>query len=692
MSSNHPSAVPPAAGGSRARRARVGIMLAAVVAIAACTQQPAPTPGLVVLAPDSVYSGTSFEAQAVIDRAEVMTGAVTVSLAEGVDGFTATAVSTDGDAAELEIEVDASVAPDSYDLSVTATDGTRTVTDEVTVEVLGPQPATIDLELRSLMLPTPGDIGFPLPPVMGDVASVSLVPGDDVPAAYGQARAVPGEFVVRFAAGSAPAAGADLVADGVRFTPVAAFGAGSSVQLVKTDTALSVDDAVALAARLEARSDVISASPNWLFNVHQATPRYELQWHYPTIGLHNAWGAETGETEQVVVGVLDTGYKEHPDLAGLFLPGYDFAYDDADPVDGGVGFSHGTHVSGTIAMDLANDPEAAGINRGARILPVKVLDDDGNGTFLGMLFGMLWATGVPVDGYDLSGLPENENLSRVLNLSLGGRAGGCPDEMAYVTQILAEAGIVIVVSAGNDGQDIRHYAPASCPGVISVGASGPYDYRASYSNFGAIDITAPGGDVTYSYVSESLPGGILRPAGVLSPGDDEFFYYAQGTSMAAPHVTGVASLLLANDPSLSAAAVKDLLVATATPLTATQCGLPDVAGCGAGLLNAAAALGVADPGPWPGASVATADLYACTTEDCSDLGPDSEPLATLSTALTRGYTNFSFADLAAGTYYLEGYVESVGVHPALEFLLDGRVVSVAAGEVADVVLEAWPLD
>ncbi len=692
MSPHRPSVRRRSHGGARAATLRLTLLLGALTAIAACTQPTQSAPKLIATAPATVNSGATFNVQAALDRAEQLTGSVEVALADAT-GFSADPVSTTGDAVTLVVAVDAAVAPGDYTLTVSASDGTRNLTDDVSVTVSGPEPASIELELRTLLLPTPGDIGFPAAPE--EINFVSMVPGADVPAEFSQARAVPGELVVRFAPGAALAATDSLTANGVRFTPVTATAAsGGSVQVIKTTAALSLEQTLALAATVQARPDVISASPNWLFNVHQATVRYELQWHYPAIGLHNAWSVTTGEDNPVVVAVLDTGYQEHADLAGLFVQGYDFVNDDDDAHDGTAGFSHGTHVSGTIAMNLANDPGATGINRGASILPVKVLSDEGSGSFLGILTGMVWASGVEVDGYDMSLFPENENPSRVLNLSLGGRAGGCPDEMAFVTQTLADAGIVLVVSAGNDGQDIRFYAPASCPGVITVGASGPYDYRASYSNFGAIDIVAPGGDSTYDYVSASLPflahaAGPLRPAGVFSPGATVGYYWADGTSMAAPHVSGVASLLLSNDPSLSAHEVKDILMSSATPMTLTQCGLPSLDQCGAGLLNAAAALGAEDTGPWPGASVAYADVYACSEEDCSDLDGDSEPIASAEQATTRGFTSFSF-DLPAGTYFVDGYVLSENVHPLLEFQWDNRVVQLEAGDANDLILEAWP--
>lgn len=668
---------------------RLSLLLASLVALAACTQ-PAAAPRLVAAAPDTIFSSGDFDVVAVIDRAGKVSGDVEVSLGSDPAGFSADPVTTSGDSATLAVSVDPNVAAGDYVLTVNATDGTINLTDEVNVTVAGPAPASIELELRSVLLPTPGDIGFPAVPILDAAQAYSMVPGTDAPAAFGESRAVPGELLVRFAPGAALKATDTLSAGGVTFAPVSTARAPGDVQVIKAAAALSLDEMLALAADLQARPDVVSASPNWIFNAHQAPFGYELQWHYPAIGLHNAWSVETGEANPVAVAVLDTGYQANPDLDGIWLPGYDFAYGDDDPTDGTADFSHGTHVSGTIAMNPANDPIVAGVNRGARIVPVKVLDDTGSGSFEGILYGMLWATGVEVEGYDLSGVPENENPSRVLNLSLGGRTLGCPEELALVTQTLADAGVVVVVSAGNDSQDVRHYAPASCPGVVTVGASGPFDYLSSYSNFGDIDIVAPGGEFNHEYFTQTGVLGEALPAGVFAPGSAASWYWAQGTSMAAPHVTGVVSLLLANDPSLTADGVLDALTSTARPMSVVQCGLPDVAQCGAGLLDAAAALGAADPGPWDDAPVAHADLYACTESDCSDLDVDSEPVSTFEMGMVRGYVNHVFDDLAAGTYFVDAYVDNPTGYPIVQFLWNNAVVELAPGDVNDLVIEAWP--
>src|SRR5690606_6766805 len=119
---------------------------------------------------------------------------------------------------------------------------------------------------------------------------------------------------------------------------------------------------------------------------------------------------------------------------------------------------------------------------------------------------------------------------------------------------------------------------------------------------------------------------------------------------AAPHVTGVVSLLLAADPSLTFEQVLTALVDTARPMEAWKCDRPDVSDCGAGHLDAAAALGAPSSGAWVGAPSVAVELYACVDETCGEVDTDSVPVATSDAVLTRAFSGFAFADLAPGFY------------------------------------------
>lgn len=420
---------------------------------------------------------------------------------------------------------------------------------------------------------------------------------------------VPGEVVVLFRDGVRTAS-ADLTAAGVPLTRVrdlALPGAALYRAPLAAATAAGDDPTWALVAALRARPDVLDAQPNYILQAYAKPndPLYELQWHYGAIGLEEAWGLTEGSAS-VVVAVLDTGILyhatnealRHPDLLTKVVPGYDFvslvtyANDgdgrDPDPYDpgdepGGQSSYHGSHVAGTIGARTDDGFGVAGAGWRTRILPVRVLGA-GGGTFSDVVDGLIWSA-----GFSVPGVPFNANPpARVANLSLGGVAPCGSIFQAAIDRVVG-AGTTIVVAAGNDGASADASFPANCANVVAVGATDANGDRAWYSNHGPrIDVMAPGGD-TRSGVS----------GGVYSLWRDDAsgafgHAYAQGTSMAAPHVAGVAALMLDREPGLTPAQVRALLKLTARSLSATACGNGEplsVSDCGAGLIDAAAAVG-----------------------------------------------------------------------------------------------------
>ena len=685
-------------------RSRLGLAVALLAWLTACTPPDTGVdPTVIAIPPDPVFSGQSVELDVAVQRGGALTGEVEVALVSPPEGVTATPVSTTTSGATLTLQVANDVASGDHQLQVSASTGSTTVTSEpVTLTVLGVQPGSVGGEVRSLLIPTPGDAGFPtapsnMPPAsFGGIDAVSMVPGEDVPLEFGQTRAVPGEVLVRFREGAALTASSTLSVNGVALRrDVGATGAGG-LQLWRADDAarLTLEETIALAESLASRADVVSAMPNWLFAVTQAPVLYEYQWHYPAIDLHDAWTVQAGTSAQVEVAVLDTGYQAHVDLAGVFLPGYDFVNLDADATDGApVGeLSHGTHVSGTVVMNPANDPTAAGINRGGKIVPVKVLDDTGSGSILGIIYGMVWASGLSVPGFDPpAGTPVNDSPARVMNMSLGGRVGICPEEMAAVTSFLADQDVILVVAAGNESQDIGMFAPANCPGVLVVGATGPYDGRAYYSNFGlGVDVFAPGGNFDHLFISEndligSVPAAVLSTTGAAGNSD---WAFSQGTSMAAPHVAGVVSLLLAQDPSLTLDEVRTTLTSTATPLSARKCDRPSGEECGAGLMNANLALGGTPSTPWPDAPTVTISLFACDDGTCTEIDDESVPDEELAGTMTRAYHTFDFADLAPGFYLIEA--EMTAPTAVFQDHFGFQIVEVLPGTEINPIVEVTP--
>lgn len=410
----------------------------------------------------------------------------------------------------------------------------------------------------------------------------------------------------------------------------------------------SSNDITAVVAALQTRADVEWAQPNYSMQA-QAVPNdtnYNLQWHYQSINLPQAWDIENGSSNPVTVAVIDTGILAgHPDFAGKILPGYDMISDSSRARDGNgrdpnpedVGDKvlpaqssyHGSHVAGTIAAATNNTVGVAGVSWGAKILPVRVLGLNGTGSSADIIDAMYWAAGLAV-----SGVPNNPNPAAILNLSLGGDYP-CSQSPAYQAAINAinTAGKIIVVAAGNENLDASQSTPASCSGVITVGATDFAKARAPYSNFGLrIDLMAPGGDNSQDLDNDGFGDGVLS----LSKNDTSgnFNYtYKNGTSMATPHVAGVIALLKSRDPSLNYSRALDILSRTAQPLTATKCTgsgtAKTSADCGAGLIDAQAALQ---------ALTNNADFSLSLTPSSLSLVRGSSGTATLTLTNTNGFS------------------------------------------------------
>ena len=503
---------------------------------------------------------------------------------------------------------------------------------------------------------------------------------------------VPGEVIVRFAAEGVRRLDAVEVA-GVTLAHARSV-AGSELELYRTE-GLSQPETLALVAAMRARTDVADAFPNWILHTF-ATPNdefYAFQWHYGAANLPNAWDIEDGTSWPVTVAVVDTGIAEHPDLDANRLPGYDFVDDDADPTDPGDGTGfHGSHVAGTVAAVTNNEFGVAGVSWGAKIVPVRVLGSNGSGTMVDLLDGIVWAAGNPEN--DVA-LPDNPHPAQVVNMSVGGDIGEpCPPLLDAIFGELVASGAILVAAAGNDAIDAANVFPASCSNVITVGATGPADTRAPYSNYGSvIDLMAPGGDTSTTLTIEgrTVPAGVLSTT-LNSAGEPDYAFY-QGTSMAAPHVAGLVALMLADEPDLTPAQVTDRLRSTARSLDASACGRPSGGDCGAGLIDAAAALTSAtdDPPPPSERPPVTTDVptyvvaFYCLPfagDPCGDI--DFDRTAELIVPTTSLRIAYDLTELEPGTYLVAAWQdlnqdlvvdegEPFGVHPDL--------IPITAGEV-----------
>jgi subtilisin family serine protease len=340
-------------------------------------------------------------------------------------------------------------------------------------------------------------------------------------------------------------------------------------------------------------------------------------WHYnaPPTGMNavNAWKAGYTGSKNIVVAVLDTGLVlDHLDIkdARNFLPGQNMlsslgrkgSADDTSVLsicpasstpEIGLPSWHGTHVAGTIGSVGSNNGIAVtGINWNVTVLPVRVIGTC-SGNDKDITAGIRWAAGLPVEG-----LPSNPRPAHIINMSIGG-SGSCDDAEIYRDALAAarQAGVIVVVAAGNSKQDIKQVTPAGCPGVISVAASDREGKLAPYSNFGAVTLMAPGGD-TRDYTDNNkklIPGsglkdGVFSALKVSSQHPDGVGSY-QGTSMAAPHVSGAIALALAKHPEWldnKGRPKPDLVEAKlrASVFKLPQGACPKEKPCGVGLLDA----------------------------------------------------------------------------------------------------------
>ena len=380
-------------------------------------------------------------------------------------------------------------------------------------------------------------------------------------------------------------------------------GMSGNALVVQLSRMQSRDEVAALARKLAQDPDVLYAEPD-LRMVPLRIPNdtaYAQQWHYfeavGGINLPAAWDRTVGSSN-ITVAVIDTGLVAHPDLAGRTVAGWDFIADtttaqdgggrDADPSDpgdygcnGSASSWHGTHVAGTIGAASNNGTGVAGINWLSKIQPVRVLGRCGGYTS-DIADGMRWSAGIAV-----AGVPVNVTPSRVLNLSLGG-SGSCGTTFQNAVNDVIARGTVVVVAAGNSNVDAANASPANCSGVVAVGATTRTGARAGFSNFGAkLALSAPGVSIL-----STLNAGSTVPA---SP---SYALYS-GTSMATPHVAGVVSLMLSLNPALTPAQVMTVLKSSARAFptgTGADC---TPALCGAGIVDAAAALATALPPPPP---------------------------------------------------------------------------------------------
>jgi serine protease len=413
---------------------------------------------------------------------------------------------------------------------------------------------------------------------------------------------VRGSIIVRFRAGTTAFARRSMLASvNGSATPAVDY---ADFEIVAIDAAA---DPEAVARQLDAQPDVDYAQARYRVNpmFTPNDPMYSRQWNYPALDMERAWDINPGATPEIVVAVLDSGvafrsgvfrfnarafgivngprfpalgtidvpFTAAPDLGSpdRFVAPRNFIWNDTNPLDFD---GHGTHVSGTIGQLTNNSVGVAGMAFNVRIMPVKVIDTEWDFIFNSPFQGTddVVARGVRY---------AVDNGAKVLNMSIG-RTGPPAPVVQEAIQYAVSQGAFVVAAAGNDflnGNPTPRPADVAplIDGMVAVSAIGRDRVRARYSSTGSfVELAAPGGD----QVRNGLAGGILQqtfdfdmtatflqgPSGYRAPRFDVFVYeFFQGTSMAAPHVSGFAALLMQQGIT-SPAAIEAIMKRYATDL------------------------------------------------------------------------------------------------------------------------------
>lgn len=356
---------------------------------------------------------------------------------------------------------------------------------------------------------------------------------------------------------SAPAYGYEYQADGLivkyktSVTPTQAQVVNSKHKVMTETTinrinaqSVTVNDLMPVELKVqELKSDpaVEYVEPNYQRSISITSPNdsyyNSYQWNLPKIKADYVWDIQKGGSN-VVIAIIDTGVSlSHPDLAGKLVAGYDAVAHDGDPSDEN---GHGTHVAGIAAAITNNGVGVAGVSWNSRIMPVRVMDAAGNGWDSDIAEGIIWAA---------------DNGADVINLSLGG-ASSSPQTLQIAVNYANARGVTVVAAAGNIPNGAITY-PAACANVIGVAATDSNDNRASFSNYGYfVDVAAPGVSIRSTFWNTDPTQWPIGNA----------YADGSGTSMASPHVAGLAALLLSEYPSSTTAQIERAIEATAVDL------------------------------------------------------------------------------------------------------------------------------
>jgi len=374
--------------------------------------------------------------------------------------------------------------------------------------------------------------------------------------------------------------------------------AGIGVQVVTVPKGQAKEKVNAYRANVK----VAYAEPDFVVEVLGTPddPGFVNQWGMVKIEAPQAWDVTTGSAS-INIAILDTGVDpDHPDLGNKIISNINFS--GSDTVDDV--FGHGTHVAGIAAASTNNGIGVAGLGYAANIMNVKVLADNGAGAHSAIAAGIIWAA---------------DNGAQIINMSFGG--GGSTQTLEDAVNYAWSKGVVVVAAAGNNGNSYMVY-PAGYTDCIAVAATDRDDARASWSNYGDwVDVAAPG-------------------TGIYSTIKGDSYGYKSGTSMASPHVAGLAALVFA---TVSDANGDGKLNDEVRSRIETTCDVIGVSGIGYGRINAAAAVGSVPvlPGKISGQVTDAADGSLISGAQVSD---------GIRTVLTDATGQYAIDDVPPGTY------------------------------------------
>jgi thermitase len=372
--------------------------------------------------------------------------------------------------------------------------------------------------------------------------------------------------------------------------------------------------AKAKAKAYSSNAEVAYAEPNYIAQaLAEPDDKYfGAQWNMQKVGAPEAWNVTTGSSN-VIIAILDTGVDlDHPDLANKIISNINFSNSTTtDDV-----YGHGTHVAGIAAAMTNNGVGVAGLGYSATIMNVKVLGDTGSGAYSWIASGIIWAA---------------DNGADVISMSLGGSAASSilEDAINYAWS----KGVVVVAAAGNNGNMVPVY-PAYYANCIAVAATDASDARPLWSNYGDwVDVAAPG-------------------SGILSTFKDDNYVYMSGTSMATPHVAGLAALVFTTVSDTNGDGKLDDEVRSRIESTCDDIG---VSGIGHGRINAAQAVGTV-PAPLGGITGQVTDAKDGSAISGAQVSDGTR------TATTDATGKYTIADVPPGSYQVtaskEGYQTS----------------------------------